>query len=335
LKGAVVMRKLSRQWQHAREAPWFSPPGGFSKKHARRTPAGVSRVFPAGKLAFLYIIYAIMTTATNGFPLEDAPAAPFLPTVSAPRSSASRMIADALRAAIVDGTLAPGAPLRQDAIARHFSVSAIPVREALRQLESEGWAKVEVHKGATVAPLSANEAREIYEIRSALESLALGLAIPRHTAASLREVAKLCKAAEREPDPSLYVAGNEAFHMSLYAPAGRPQLCEMIANLHRRGERYLRLKFGFPEYKGESDHEHEVLLDAVLRRDVAAAQALVAAHLIGTGELIYRFLTERAQTEESAPTRKPRAKRARLSTPSVSTPADEPATRTPPSERDG
>lgn len=247
------------------------------------------------------------------------------------------MIADALRSAIVDGTLAPGAPLRQDAIARHFSVSAIPVREALRQLESEGWAKVEVHKGATVAPLSADEAREIYEIRSALESLALGLAIPKHSAASLREVTKLCKAAEREPDPSLYVARNEAFHTSLYAPAGRPQLCEMITNLHRRGERYLRLKFGFPEYKGESDHEHVALLDAVRRRDIAAAQALVAAHLIGTGELIYRFLTERATTEaESASARKPRAKRGRLSTRIPgSTPADEPATRTQPSDIDG
>jgi DNA-binding GntR family transcriptional regulator len=335
LKCAVVLRKLKRECSTRARPLGFLRRNVFSKSHARLTAAGVSRVFPAGKLAFLYIIYAIMNTATNGFPLEDAPAAPFLPTAGAPRSSASRMIADALRAAIVEGTLAPGAPLRQDAIARHFSVSAIPVREALRQLESEGWAKVEVHKGATVAPLSANEAREIYEIRSALESLALGLAIPRHTAASLREVTRLCKAAEREPDPSLYVARNEAFHMSLYAPAGRPQLCEMIANLHRRGERYLRLKFGFPEYKGESDHEHVELLDAVQRRDVAAAQSLVAAHLIGTGELIYRFLTDRAKTEETAHKRKPRAKRARVSTsPSVSTPADEPATRTQPSDRD-
>ena len=69
----------------------------------------------------------------------------------AERGSTSRLIAKALRAAIVDGTLAPGAPLRQDAIARHFSVSAIPVREALRQLESEGWARAEMNKGATEA----------------------------------------------------------------------------------------------------------------------------------------------------------------------------------------
>jgi DNA-binding GntR family transcriptional regulator len=205
------------------------------------------------------------------------------------------MIANALRAAIVDGTLAPGAPLRQDAIARHFSVSAIPVREALRQLESEGWAKAEMNKGAAVAPLSANEAREIYEIRAALESLAIGLAIPAHTPASLRHAEALCKEASAETDPSLYVARNEAFHLSLYEPAARPQLFEMIGTLHQRGERYLRLKFGLPSYKGASDREHAALLRAVRRRDIAKAQSLVTRHLLDTGELLHRFLGQNAE----------------------------------------
>ena len=167
-------------------------------------------------------------------------------------------------------------------------------------------------QGATVAPLSADEAREIYEIRSALESLAIGLAIPKHTPATLRACAALCRAAEKESDPSLYVARNVAFHMSLYAPAGRPQLEDMINTLHRRGERYLRLKFGLPSYKGESDHEHTALLEAVEQRDVAAAQALVVAHLLGTGELLYRFLTERAQAEAALANQpKPRGRRRR------------------------
>jgi DNA-binding GntR family transcriptional regulator len=256
-----------------------------------------------------------MNDATDGFPLDSAMHVPFLPVEVTPRASTSRVIADALRAAIVEGTLAPGAPLRQDAIARHFSVSAIPVREALRQLESEGWAKTAVNKGATVALLSAEEAREIYEIRSALESLAIGLAIPRHTAATLREAEKLCLAAEAELDPSLYVARNEAFHTSLYAPAARPQLEEMITTLHRRGERYLRLKFGLPLYKDESDREHAAILDAVRRGDIPTARSLVTEHLLGTGELLYRFLTERAQAEAAqANGRKPRATRARTPT---------------------
>lgn len=253
-----------------------------------------------------------MSDATDGFPLAGAKrmALPSVPTV--PRASTARIIADALRTSIVDGTLAPGAPLRQDALARHFSVSAIPVREALRQLESEGWAKVEVHKGATVAPLSASEAREIYEIRSALESLALSLAIPLHTPATLRAAEKLCRAAEREPNPSQYVARNEAFHMSLYSPAARPQLNDMLETLHRRGERYLRLKLDVPTHKGSSDHEHTELLDAVVRRDIAAAQALVVSHLLDTGDLLYRFLNERAAADAAAAASpRPRTRRSR------------------------
>jgi DNA-binding GntR family transcriptional regulator len=254
-----------------------------------------------------------MSDTTDGFPLGGTTNASFLPVAASPRASTSHVIADALRAAIVEGTLAPGVPLRQDAIARHFSVSAIPVREALRQLESEGWAKATMHKGATVAPLSAEEAREIYEIRAALESLAIGLAIPLHTTATLRAAEKLCREAEAELNPSLYVTRNEAFHMSLYASAGRLQLADMIATLHRRGERYLRLKFGLPLYKNESDQEHAALLDAVIRRDISAARTLVTAHLLGTGDLLYRFLTERSLAEAAqAPQRKPRTKRARL-----------------------
>jgi len=227
-----------------------------------------------------------------------------------PRPSTSRLIADALRAGIIDGTLAPGARLRQDAIARHFSVSAIPVREALRQLESERWIVVELNKGATVSALSAAEAREIYEIRAALESLAIGLAIPLHTAQTLARSAELQRAATLEPDESRYVAHNEAFHMSLCLPCGRPKLCEMIDGLHRRGERYLRLKFDVPSFKGESDQEHRAILDAVRERDIPSAQALLARHLLATGELVYRFLSER-NADAAVQAAAPRARRGR------------------------
>jgi len=260
-----------------------------------------------------------MTDATNRFPLvePDGNEVPLAAVAVTPRMSASRMVADALRAAIVDGTLAPGAPLRQDALARHFSVSAIPVREALRQLESEGWAKVEMNKGATVAPLSADEAREIYEIRAALESLALSLAIPAHTNETLREAQALCKAAQLEQDQTLYSARNEAFHMSLYAPAARPQLLEMIAALHRRGERYLHVKFGLPEHKHVSDREHAALMKAVRQRDIATAKELVSEHLVGTGELLHRLLSE-APAQAPVATR-PRRRAAAATRQSIST----------------
>jgi DNA-binding GntR family transcriptional regulator len=108
-------------------------------------------------------------------------------------------------------------------------------------------------------------------------------------------VEELCKAASAETDPSLYVSRNEAFHLSLYEPAAPPQLFEMIAMLHERGERCLRLKFGLPSYKAESDREHAALHKAVRRGDVAKAQSLVTKHLLDTGELLHRFLYQNAE----------------------------------------
>jgi DNA-binding GntR family transcriptional regulator len=224
-----------------------------------------------------------------------------------PRQSTSRYIADALRAAIVAGSLLPGEPLRQDAIARQFSVSAIPVREAFRQLESEGWVTTEPNRGASVSLQSADEAREIYEIRASLESLAIGLAVDLHTPQTLAHSRALLDAAAHEPDPALYVVRNEQFHMSLYAPVDRPRLMELLGQMHRRGERYLRLKFGVPQFKGQSDNEHEAILAALIARDIESAQMLVARHLLATGELIYQFLTDAQATTQPKLTKKRRA----------------------------
>jgi DNA-binding GntR family transcriptional regulator len=271
--------------------------------------------------AFLYIIFEIMRKSTARFPQDATPvgaeaarengvlAALAGPETLAPRLSTSRLIADALRAGIVDGSLPPGTPLRQDAVARRFAVSAIPVREALRQLESEGWVRTETHKGATVSPLVADEAREIYEIRAALESLAIGFAIERHTDETLRRAQTRLDAALAEADAARYVQHNEAFHLSLYQPADKPHLLEMIDGLHRRGERYLRLKLDRPLHKAKSDEEHRALLAAVRDRDRALAQRLVTEHLLSTGDLLHRFVTER-QAALAALAPRPRARRA-------------------------
>jgi DNA-binding GntR family transcriptional regulator len=237
--------------------------------------------------------------------LSAEPTARFRETRFEPRQSTSRYIADGLRRAIVDGLLLPGEPLRQDTIARQFSVSAIPVREAFRQLESEGWVTTAPNRGVSVSLQSADEAREIYEIRASLESLAIGIAIERHTSATLAHSAVLLQVAANEADSALNVLRNQEFHMSLYAPCERQRLLELIGSMHRRGERYLKLKFGMPTFKGQSDHEHAAILDAVKARDTVAAQRLVAGHLLATGELVYRYLSDaQAAVQATAPRRR-------------------------------
>lgn len=206
------------------------------------------------------------------------------------RQSSPEVIAESLRQAIIAGQLAPGESLRQENLAQHFAVSRIPVREALRQLESEGWIVFQRNRGARVSSLSADEAREIYEIRASLEVTALRLAAPNHTPDSLKEAGAILQASRREGDRSLYVRRNREFHLALYAPAARPRLIAMIGALHSQGERYLRLKLDMPVYKRQSDEEHAQILDALRTGAIDRAVEILEPHLQRTGEMLATYL---------------------------------------------
>ncbi len=206
------------------------------------------------------------------------------------RLSTPQAIAEALRMAIIEGQLLSGEALRQEELARQFEVSRIPVREALRQLESEGWIVLLPNRGASVAPLSVDEARETYEILAALECAALRLAIPRYTPASLR-VAE--QALQRAPhDRAEDVQRNLDFHLALYAPAERPRLLSLITMQRQRGQRYSRLYFALPKYQEQTAREHEQILKACVDGDVASAVDLLGCHLLQTGEMLVRYLEE-------------------------------------------
>ena len=208
------------------------------------------------------------------------------------RQSSPEVIAESLRQAIIDGQLGPGESLRQENLAKHYAVSRIPVREALRQLESEGWIVLQRNHGARVSPLSVEEVREIYEIRASLEVTALRLAAPHHTPQSLKRAAEVLCVSRGERDHSLYAQHNREFHLSLFAPAGRPRLVAMIDSLHSQGERYLRLKLDMPAYKHQSDDEHEAILKALRADKTDRAVRILEPHMLRTGELLASYLTQ-------------------------------------------
>jgi DNA-binding GntR family transcriptional regulator len=206
------------------------------------------------------------------------------------RQSWPQVIAESLRQAIIEGQLGPGESLRQENLAQHFCVSRIPVREALRQLESERWIIFHRNRGARVSSLSAQEVREIYEIRASLEVTALRLAAPHHSQQSLKKAGALLRASRGESDRSVYVQRNREFHLALYAPAGRARLLAMIDSLHSQGERYLRLKLDVPPYKRRSDDEHHQILEAVRSGEIERAVQILEPHLLQTGEMLAAYL---------------------------------------------
>ena len=213
----------------------------------------------------------------------------------AERQGSPQLIADALREAIVQGQLTPGEPLRQEQLATHFRVSRIPLREALRNLESEGWIEFLPNRGARVTGLSAAEAVEIYEIRASLERTALELAFPRHTSASWQAVESVLRKAQREKQRSRYVQRNREFHLALYRPAQRPHLLGLIESLHKRGERYLRVKLEMPVHKRKSDEEHEQIYTACRVGDLLRATQVLSAHLLTTGSMLEKYLQRDTQ----------------------------------------
>ena len=207
------------------------------------------------------------------------------------RQSSPELIAESLRQAIIEGHLSPGESLRQENLAKHFAVSRIPVREALRRLESEGWIELQRHRGARVTPLSAEEVREIYQIRASLEVTALQLAAPNHTAQTLKRAAAVLRLSHGAKDVSRYAQYNREFHLALYAPAQRPRLLAIIDSLHSQGERYLRLKLGMPSHKQQSDDEHQQLFEAVSRGAIDQAVLILQPHLMQTGELLAGYVS--------------------------------------------
>lgn len=201
-------------------------------------------------------------------------------------------IARALRDEIVSGALKAGQPLRQERLAEAFETSRIPVREALRILESEGLVQLSPNKGACVAPLDIEAFREVYEMRAVLETLALRLAIPELTNRQIDHAAMIQEEAEASP-PADFGALNKAFHMALYEPCARPRLLSQASGLNDIADRYLKLAATQLNYLDHSHREHHALLDACRRRDGTAACGILGRHIEDAGNTLYVLLSRR------------------------------------------
>jgi DNA-binding GntR family transcriptional regulator len=209
------------------------------------------------------------------------------------RRTTPSMVAEVLRDAIIKGTLKGGEPLRQDELAARFGLSRIPIREALRQLEGEGLVIANPHRGAVVSGLSRKELGEICEIRIALETAALRLAIPHLDEQAIGTAEAILAETDRETRVvDHWSKNNWRFHSTLYLPADRPRLLGMIKHLHDQVDRYLRLHVTMLNYKEKGQSEHWKLLEACRARDTDAALATLEAHIKAVGMLLSEYLVD-------------------------------------------
>ena len=187
-----------------------------------------------------------------------------------------------LRTGIVNGTLPGGMQLKQDEISAALNVSHIPVREALRQLEAQRLVTIHANRGATVTELSRDNLINIMQVRAAISTEVLAVAIPRMTDEDFAALEHLIEEQRSASDLMESELLNSKFHELLTARAENGFADMLMEIIHANIDRYLRSGFYSEESARQySAEEHEEILAACKRRDVDSATKLLHEHIMG------------------------------------------------------
>lgn len=192
-----------------------------------------------------------------------------------------------LRAQILDGTLAPGSTLNQEALAATFGLSITPLREALRRLEAEALVNLEAHRTMTVASLSAREVRQLYAVRLQLDPFAAGLAAEQVDETQLAEIDRLAQL-ESESTTRARLSANRRFHRAVYSVSGNVVLTELLDRLWDQTDRYRLLALQDAVHEQTAEKEHRDIAASIGSHDSALASELMRKHVEATLRLVER-----------------------------------------------
>jgi len=204
----------------------------------------------------------------------------------------SEGLVDALREAILTGRYAPGTRLVQEELADAFGMSRIPLREALRRLEGEGLVVISPNRGAIVRPLAPKDIVDLYELRLALESLALRRAAERY--ADLRASTKQRHAQARQAIAARNLTAlfrlDRDFHADIAAASDNPHLVAALGAQWSQIMRVMHAYFQAGDYPVDTWDDHEAIADAVALGDAELAVERMSAHLTGSRDRILATL---------------------------------------------
>jgi DNA-binding GntR family transcriptional regulator len=230
----------------------------------------------------------------------------------------SETVTSEIRRAILDGTLAPGTRVKQEALAAELQVSRAPIRHALMVLKREGLVQTPRQRGTIVAPLDPGFISDIYDLREAVEGYA---------------ASKLATRASFDPEPfwTIVEAGEKAvksgdldriieldlaFHMGLYDALGNQPLVDIMAAQWCHFRRAMAATLSFSGYRRRVWREHAAILKAIAAGRPAQAQALSIAHTRAARTVLLRrlkqVLTERTEAVRTARARQQQKTSARI-----------------------
>jgi DNA-binding GntR family transcriptional regulator len=196
-------------------------------------------------------------------------------------SVVSQRVADVLAERILSGLLPAGARIKQDELAEEFATSRIPVREALRILETRGLVVLKANAGAWVASMTLRDLELSYEIRERIEPLLLAESLPRLTSEDVERMAELQDRIEANQDVERFLELDREFHWTSYSRHEAPHLAAMVARLWDTTQAYRRTYMKLTGSQGSwvIGAEHRLLLEAIRGRDHDSATAVLALHI--------------------------------------------------------
>lgn len=210
-----------------------------------------------------------------------------------PKSTLREHVAERLRAAILGGDIAPGTPLVETALSERFDVSRGPLREALRQLIEEGLVVAVPYTGTHVAPLSVEDVREIYSLRTVLETFAFEQVWEHRDDRFRTELVRRNEALMATIDAGddhAAISTEMHFHALVYEVSGHRLLQRAWQSLRGRLQLYWAAHHRAHGRRGPRRDSHDSYIAAALGGDFAAMRLEVADHMRRGAETTERFL---------------------------------------------
>jgi len=206
---------------------------------------------------------------------------------------AGERVADVLAERILSGELRPGERIKQDELASELDISRIPVRDALRILETRGLVSLKANAGARVTSLTVKDMDMSYRIREMLEPMLLEDSIPQLTDADIDEMADLKKQLEDLDDLDEYLTLSRAFHWAAFRGHESPLLAQIVERLWDTTQSYrlayARLSLRDAERWSVMRAERDLLFGAIRRREADMAPKILAIHIQRTRMALLQY----------------------------------------------
>lgn len=213
--------------------------------------------------------------------------------------NSSVVVAEAIRQAIVDGGLAPGARLKEEELARELGLSRTPVREALLVLQAEGLVDAAPNRGATVRVHDAQDLDDLYQLRALLEGYAARKAAAHATEDLVRMLWLSCDRFEElsDGDVRALVKENFVFHNAILEAAGSARVAGMVRKVTELPLVYKSYIWYSPEQRRISAHYHRQITRALESRDGERAELVMKEHVFEARDLLVARVRELEDTE--------------------------------------